>query len=59
MDVLLETGLLYDCAASATQQGSTHKTYPVSEPYLLLCTAELSVCSYKRFLPQNRGLRRC
>jgi hypothetical protein len=31
MDVLLETGLLDDCATSATQQGSTHKTYTVSE----------------------------
>ncbi len=38
MDVLLETGLLDDCAASATQQGSTNKTYTVSEPYLFLCT---------------------
>jgi hypothetical protein len=59
MDVLLETGLLDDCAASATHQGSTHKTYTVSEPYLLLCTTEPSVRSYKWFLPQNRGLKRC
>jgi hypothetical protein len=36
MDVLLETGLLDDCAASGTQQGSTHKTYTVSEPSYVL-----------------------
>jgi hypothetical protein len=40
-------------AASATQQGSTNKTYTVSEPYLLLCTTEPSVRSYKLFYPKT------
>jgi hypothetical protein len=51
MDVFLETGLLDDCAASATHQGSTHKTYTVSEPYIF--TAEPSVRSYELFYPKT------
>jgi hypothetical protein len=59
MDVLLETGLLDDCAASATHQGSTHKTYTVSEPYLLLCPMEPIVSVViNGFYPKKQGLEK-